>query len=125
MYSRRLAERRSNCPYATTVPAFCPRLFHPFRDLCRNPRIVGAGQVSRGVMHSLPVLEQEVGAIAGCDIDSGSGKCAAAVAQAGWGLGGTGPVLKTQTIVSIRRRTARFQGDLQKHPDNEFGVGVG
>lgn len=42
-------------------------------------------------MHGLPVLEQEVRAVT--DLD--------AVARVGYGLGGTGPVLKTQTIVSV------------------------
>lgn len=52
-------------------------------------------------MHGLPVMEQEVCPVAAGDVGSGSGEVAAAKAQAGWGLGGTGPVLKTQTIVSI------------------------
>lgn len=52
-------------------------------------------------MHGLPVLEQEVCAVADLDAGSVSEESAQAVAQAGWGLGGTGPVLKTQTIVSI------------------------
>jgi len=79
-------------------------------------------------MHSLPVLEQEVGAIAACDADSGSGKHAAAVAQAGWGLGGTGPVLKTQTIVSIRRlitlivRKGMPRSILPMYSGSEWGV---
>lgn len=54
-------------------------------------------------MHGLPVLEQEVGVIPDVDAGSVSEESAQAVAQAGWGLGGTGPVLKTQTIVSIVR----------------------
>lgn len=52
-------------------------------------------------MHGLPVMEQEVGAVAGCEVGSGSEECSTALAQADSGLGGTGPVLKTQTIVSI------------------------
>lgn len=49
-------------------------------------------------MHGLPVMEQDVCPLAGGDVGSGNGELAA---KAGWGLGGTGPVLKTQTIVSI------------------------
>lgn len=52
-------------------------------------------------MHGLPVMEQEVGAVAGGDVGSGHEEYATAEAQAVSGLGGTGPVLKTQTIVSI------------------------
>eukprot|EP00903_Cladosiphon_okamuranus_P015669 g14470.t1 len=55
--------------------------------------------VSREVMHGLPVMEQEVGAVAGGDVGSGHGEYAAAGAHTVSGLGGTGPVLKTQTIV--------------------------
>lgn len=114
-YSFLQSGRRSEVQLSTCYRYFSCVSFHPFRGLCRNPRPAASlwcgaddhRQVPRGVMHSLPVLEQEVGTVAGCDSDAGgSGKCAAAVAQAGWGLGGTGPVLKTQTIVSIRRRTA-------------------
>ena len=52
-------------------------------------------------MHGLPVMEQDVCPLAGGDVGSGNGELAA---KAGWGLGGTGPVLKTQTIVSIAGR---------------------
>ncbi|CBJ29444.1 conserved unknown protein [Ectocarpus siliculosus] len=55
--------------------------------------------VSRGVTHGLPVLQQQVGAVAGLESGSDSEECAQAVAQPSWGLGGSGPVLKTQTIV--------------------------
>lgn len=52
-------------------------------------------------MHGLPVLEQELSAVTDLDAGSVSEESAQAVGQAGWGLGGTGPVLKTQTIVSF------------------------
>lgn len=52
-------------------------------------------------MHGLPVLEQEVGSATGSDSGSAQEESPQATTQAGWGLGGTGPVLKTQTIVSV------------------------
>ncbi|CAM9152802.1 unnamed protein product [Hapterophycus canaliculatus] len=55
--------------------------------------------IPRGVMHGLPVLEQEVGFAACSDSGSAQEESPQAAAQAGWGLGGAGPVLKTQTIV--------------------------
>eukprot|EP00752_Nemacystus_decipiens_P007751 g6928.t2 len=61
--------------------------------------LANAVWASREVMHGLPVMEQEVGAVAGGDVGSGNGEFVAAAAQPGYGLGGTGPVLKTQTIV--------------------------
>ncbi|CAM9908395.1 unnamed protein product [Scytosiphon promiscuus] len=55
--------------------------------------------VPRDVMHGLPVLEQESACAVGSDSGSSQDESPQAAAQPGWGLGGTGPVLKTQTIV--------------------------
>lgn len=77
-------------------------------------------------MHGLPVMTQEVGAVAGGDVGSGNGECATAVAEGGWGLGGTGPVLKTQTIVSVVGRSrALRQSHLRYMHRDTSGTGAG
>lgn len=83
------------CSFRCRTCWYCP--------VCYPPPLLTV-KIPRGVMHGLPVLEQEVGSAVGSDSDSGSAQeespQAAGSEQAGWGLGGTGPVLKTQTIVS-------------------------
>lgn len=52
-------------------------------------------------MHGLPIMEQEVGGgISGSGGPGGEAR-PSVEAGTGWGLGGAGPVLKTQTVVSI------------------------
>lgn len=56
-------------------------------------------------MQGLPILEQDLGAGGNCtgngfSLSGGEATTAGGSTGTGWGLGGSGPVLKTQTIVS-------------------------
>lgn len=72
--------------------------------------LVVPAQVSRDVIQGIPIMEQDllayraannVNCISGQINKGAEGACTGPAT--GWSLGGTGPVLKTQTIVSLEQ----------------------